>query len=58
MFAVSKAADLNFLAQEGQLYWTFPFRKGYLVMGDGWLRDSNILPPYLGAGVYAVPLVG
>jgi hypothetical protein len=30
MFVLSKAANLNKLAYEGQLYWAFPFSKGSL----------------------------
>ncbi len=30
MFAISKAADLNWLVQEGHLYWASPFSKGAL----------------------------
>jgi hypothetical protein len=29
MFALSKPADLNYLAQGIQLYWAYPFSKGY-----------------------------
>jgi len=32
MFAISKAADLNWLVRGGQLYWVFPFRKGSLFL--------------------------
>ncbi len=31
MFVMSKATNLNYLVQGGQLYWAFPFCKGSLV---------------------------
>jgi hypothetical protein len=30
MFAISEAADANYLVQGGQLYWALPFSKGSL----------------------------
>jgi hypothetical protein len=39
MFALSKAADLNYLVQGGQLYWALPFSKvslsSYLLVWAG-----------------------
>ncbi len=45
MFALSKAADLNWLVQGGQLYWAFPFSKVSVPK----LFTVYILVPWIGS---------
>ncbi len=46
MFAISKAADLNWLAQGGQLYWAFllvrvPWPRPYVILYNKRLLDTT-----------------
>ncbi len=37
---MSKAADLSYLVQGGQLYWAFPFSEDSLFITEATIKDS------------------